>query len=96
MAVVNQFDTEQLGTARVRSARRAIYVEVEFRPVRHLRSTWRTVGESFRSRFPRLMAMLAEAEDDVLAYADFPPAHWHQVWSNNPLEMASSQLIIAA
>jgi putative transposase len=59
-------------------------------------ATWRTVGESFHVRFPRLTAMLAEAETDVLAYANFPPAHWHQVWSNNPLEMASSQLTIAA
>src|SRR5215470_2874473 len=60
------------------------------------RTTWRMVGDSFRARFPRLTAMLAEAEDDVLAYANFPDAHWHQVWSNNPLEMASSQLTIAA
>ena len=29
--------------------------------------------------------MLAEAEDDVLAHADFPAVYWHQVWSNNPL-----------
>jgi len=60
------------------------------------RTTWHTVAESFRVRFPRLTTMLMEAEDDVLAYANFPPAHWHQVWSNNPLEMASSQLTIAA
>jgi len=60
------------------------------------RNTWRTVADSFRARFPRLTQMLTEAEDDVLAYANFPQAHWHQVWSNNPLEMASSQLTIAA
>jgi putative transposase len=56
------------------------------------RSTWRTVAESFRARFPRLAAMLAEAEDDVLAYADFPPAHWHQIWSNNPLERLNKEV----
>ena len=60
------------------------------------RTTWRAVAESFRPRFPRLSAMLTHAEDDVLAYANFPPAHWHQIWSNNPLEMASSQLTICA
>lgn len=56
------------------------------------RTTWRAVGESFRSRFPRLTTMLAEAEDDVLAYAQFPPAHWHQVWSNNPLERLNKEV----
>jgi putative transposase len=56
------------------------------------RTTWRVVGDSFRSRFPRLTTMLAEAEDDVLAYADFPPAHWHQVWSNNPLERLNKEV----
>ncbi len=56
------------------------------------RSTWHAVGESFRSRFPRLTTMLCEAENDVLAYADFPPAHWHQVWSNNPLERLNKEV----
>jgi putative transposase len=49
------------------------------------RTTWRTVGESFRGRFPRPTAMLTEAEDDVLAYANFPSAHWHQVWSTDEI-----------
>ncbi len=56
------------------------------------RTSWRTVGESFRGRFPRLTAMLMEAEDDVLAYANFPTAHWHQVWSNNPLERLNKEV----
>ena len=56
------------------------------------RTTWRTVGESFRGRFPRLTSMLAAAEDDVLAYANFPLAHWHQVWSNNPLERLNKEV----
>jgi putative transposase len=56
------------------------------------RTTWRAVGDSFRSRFPRLTTMLAAAEEDVLAYAEFPPAHWHQVWSNNPLERLNKEV----
>ena len=31
------------------------------------RATWRTVSDSFRSRFPRLTAVMVEAENDVLA-----------------------------
>jgi putative transposase len=56
------------------------------------RTTWRMVGDSFRSRFPRLTAVMAEAEDDVLAYANFPSAHWHQVWSHNPLERLNKEV----
>jgi putative transposase len=61
------------------------------------RTTWGRVAESFRARsLPRLAQLLDDAEDEVLAYLSFPHEHWHQVWSNNPLEMASSQLTIAA
>ena len=41
-------------------------------------------------------ALLDEAEADVMAYLAFLPEHWRQIWSNNPLEMASSQLTISA
>jgi len=60
------------------------------------RATWRRVAESFQARFPRLAQLLDDAEDEVLAYLSFPHEHWRQVWSNNPLEMASSQRTIAA
>ena len=43
------------------------------------RETWRKVAESLRSRFPRLAALLDEAEGDVLAYLAFPPEHWRQI-----------------
>src|SRR5215471_4729676 len=49
------------------------------------REQWRRVADTFRPRFARLAELLDAAEADVLAYAKFPPAHWHQVWSNNPL-----------
>lgn len=28
---------------------------------------------------------MEEAEEEVLAYLAFPPEHWRQIWSNNPL-----------
>jgi putative transposase len=43
-----------------------------------------------------LADLLDRAEADVLAYLPFPAVHWRQIWSNNPLEMASSQPTIAA
>ena len=36
--------------------------------------------------------MLAEDGADVLAFTGFPGAHWKQVWSNNPQELAVSNL----
>src|SRR5215471_13280773 len=56
------------------------------------RKTWRTVADSFRPRFPRVAQLLDEAEDEVLAYLSFPHEHWHQIWSNNPLERLNKEI----
>ena len=56
------------------------------------RDQWRRVADTFRARFGRLAEMLDAAEADVLAYAKFPSAHWHQVWSNNPLERLNKEV----
>ena len=56
------------------------------------RETWRRVADGFRPRYPRLAELLDEAEADVLAYLAFPPEHWRQVWSNNPLERLNREV----
>lgn len=56
------------------------------------REQWRKVADSFRPRFPRLATLLDEAEADVLAYLNFPPEHWRQIWSNNPLERLNREV----
>ncbi len=33
-----------------------------------------------------------DAEPDVLAYLAFPPEHWRQIWSNNPLERLNKEI----
>ena len=53
---------------------------------------WRKVADSFRPRFPRLTALLDEAEADVLGYLTFPPEHWRQIWSTNPLERLNREI----
>ncbi len=56
------------------------------------RTTWRRVADGFRARFPRLAALLDAAEAEVLAYLAFPPEHWRQIWSNNPLERLNKEI----
>jgi transposase-like protein len=56
------------------------------------REQWRRVTESFRSRYPKLAALLDDAAADVLAYLAFPPEHWTKIWSNNPLERLNKEI----
>jgi putative transposase len=37
-------------------------------------------------RFPEAAALLAEGQEDILAYMRFPHEHWKQIASTNPLE----------
>ena len=53
---------------------------------------WRHVTESLRLRYPKLAALLEEAEADVLVYSAFPVEHWRQIWSNNPLERLNREV----
>ncbi len=56
------------------------------------REQWRRVADNLRPRFPKVANLLDAAEGDVLAYLDFPAAHWRQVWSNNPLERLNKEV----
>jgi transposase-like protein len=53
---------------------------------------WRQIADNFRDRWPRLAALLDEAEVDVLAFLAFPQAHWRQLWSTNPLERLNKEV----
>lgn len=53
---------------------------------------WRRVADGFRTRFPKLAALMDEAEEDVLSYAAFPEEHWQKIWSNNPLERLNKEI----
>jgi putative transposase len=56
------------------------------------REQWRRVADTFRPRFSKLAELMDAAEPDVLAYAVFPFTHWHQIWSNNPLERVNKEV----
>ena len=56
------------------------------------RAQWKEVVAGFRERFPRVAALMAAAEADVLAYLAFPREHWRQIWSTNPLERLNREI----
>ena len=53
---------------------------------------WRMVADQLRGKFPKLAAMMDEAEPDVLAFKSFPKAHWAQIASTNPLERLNAEI----
>jgi putative transposase len=53
---------------------------------------WHVVADHFRTKLPKLAAMLDEAENEVLAFMDFPRAHRKQIASTNPLERLNAEI----
>jgi transposase-like protein len=41
---------------------------------------------------PKVETMMHEAKEDILAFAEFPQAHWRQLWSTNPLERVNKAI----
>jgi putative transposase len=53
---------------------------------------WRQIIDSLGKRFPKLAAMMGDAEQDVLAFMAFPKDHWRQIHSTNPLERVNKEI----
>ena len=53
---------------------------------------WHAVADRLRERFPRLSKLMDEAEQEVLAYMDFPKEHWSQIHSTNPIERLNREV----
>ena len=56
------------------------------------RAHLRQVADTLAGRFPDVADALCDAEADLLAYADFPRAHWRRIWSTNPLERVNKEI----
>ena len=70
------------------AALRTIYVQPKKKDAHE--ALRKLVGEL--DRFPDAARTLEEAADDILAFADFPEAHWKQIWSNNPQERLNKEI----
>jgi putative transposase len=53
---------------------------------------WRSVADQLRAKFPKLSALMDDAENDVLAFMSFPKAHRAQIHSTNPLERVNAEV----
>jgi transposase-like protein len=51
-----------------------------------------SVCATLRERFPAVVQLLADAEEEVLTFYDFPEAHWRQIYSTNPYERLNKEL----
>lgn len=45
-----------------------------------------------KTSHPKVAAMLGDARPDLLAFAEFPPKHWRQIWSTNPMERVNREI----
>ena len=50
------------------------------------------VAETISSRWPKASELLLRAEVDVLAFMDFPRAHWTRIYSTNILERLNKEV----
>jgi putative transposase len=56
------------------------------------RAQLRQVCATLAERFPKVVALLEEAEGESLTFYDFPKEHWRQIYSTNPLERLNKEL----
>ncbi len=56
------------------------------------REQLRQVVGMLETRYPKAAELLADAEADVTAYADFPRLHWRKIASTNPLERVNKEI----
>lgn len=56
------------------------------------RAKWRTVADQLRGKYPRLDALMDEAENDVRDFKTFPRAHWTQIYGANPLDRLTAEI----
>src|SRR3954452_17323715 len=73
----------------VAAAIRTIFAQPD---AEHVHSQLDVIAGMLGRQFPQVEAMLREAEDDLLAFTDFPVSHWKKIWSTNPLERLNKEI----
>jgi putative transposase len=58
----------------------------------HVAAQFEEVVRMLGKSHPKVAQMLTGARDDVLAFTGFPPKHWRQIWSTNPMERVNKEI----
>lgn len=75
-----------------RTKKDAVYLSVRTGHVDRRHGLTHGLADQLRGKFPKLGALMDEAEHDVLAFMTFPRAHWTQIYSTNPLERLNAEI----
>jgi putative transposase len=57
-----------------------------------VRAQFDVVLNKLLEQFPDAAQLLADAEEEILAFSTFPHEHWKQIWSNNPQERLNKEV----
>jgi putative transposase len=53
---------------------------------------WDKVTAELAAQYPKIGALMDQANAEVLAFAAFPREHWRKIWSTNPLERLNKEI----
>jgi len=73
----------------VAAALRSVFVQPEAQAVEQ---QWEQVITMLTEKFPAAAALMEQAQEDVLAFRNFPSEHWRKIWSTNPLERLNKEI----
>ena len=58
----------------------------------HVRPSSTRSPHMLAGKFPDVADVLLDAAEDLLAFIEFPLAHWRKIWSTNPLERINGEI----
>lgn len=73
----------------VASVIRTIFAQPD---AKHVQAQFDEVTRMLERSHPKVAQMLHDARDDLLAFSGFPPKHWRQIWSTNPIERLNKEI----
>jgi len=73
----------------VAAAIRTIFAQPD---AEHVAAQLDEITSMLARQFPVVADMLHDARADLLAFSNFPTAHWKKIWSTNPLERLNKEI----